>query len=81
MAGGYRGARPGLAVMASADDAIGVELRGTRAVAWRTDGGRITNLGAVRVGRPGAVELRIAAGRSTGAATTAPNAPVTSGSR
>lgn len=64
VAGGYRGARPGLAVMASADDAIGVELRGTRAVAWRTDGGRITNLGAVRVGRPGAVELRIAAGRS-----------------
>jgi xylan 1,4-beta-xylosidase len=57
------GARPGLALMASAANGIGVELRGGRALAWRIDDGRRTQLGRVRVdgGRSGTrarVELR-----------------------
>ncbi len=57
-----RGARPGLAVMASAANAIGVELRGRRALAWRVDDGRVTRLGGMRVGRRRYVELRLSVG-------------------
>ncbi len=62
--GARRGSRPGLAVMASADNAIGVELRGGRALAWRVDDGRTTRLGGARVGHTRAVELRLTMGRS-----------------
>jgi xylan 1,4-beta-xylosidase len=62
--GARNGARPGLAVMASSEDAIGVELRGSRAVAWRTDDGHTTDLGAASVGSPSAAELRVSAGRT-----------------
>jgi xylan 1,4-beta-xylosidase len=61
-------ARPGLAVMASVGNAIGVELRGSRALAWRTDDGKLTRLGGVRVGRRRALELRLSVGRSIGIA-------------
>ena len=61
--GARRGARPGLAVMASADNAIGVELRGGRALAWRADEGRVTRLGSARVAGRRAVELRLVVGR------------------
>jgi GH43 family beta-xylosidase len=54
-----RGARPGLVVMASTDDAVGVELRGARAFAWRADAGRLTQLGSASVGHTRAVELRL----------------------
>jgi hypothetical protein len=57
-----RGARPGLAVMASAANAIGVELRGRDALAWRVDDGRRTQLGRLRVGRAERVELRVGMG-------------------
>ena len=62
--GGRRGARPGLAVMASADNAIGVEVRGGRAFAWRADDGRVTRLGNVRVASRRGAELRVTVGRS-----------------
>jgi xylan 1,4-beta-xylosidase len=61
--GARRGSRPGLAVMASADNAIGVELRGRRALAWRVDDGRMTRLGAARIAGRRAVELRLVVGR------------------
>lgn len=57
-----RGARPGLAVMASAADAIGIELRGRRAVAWRVDDGRFAQLGDAFTGRSRNVRLRLAVG-------------------
>ena len=57
--GRRRGARPGLAVMASAADAIGVELRGRQALAWRVDDGRRTELGRARVGHSERVDLRV----------------------
>jgi xylan 1,4-beta-xylosidase len=60
--GRLRGARPGLAVMASAGDAIGVELRGRRALAWRIDDGRLTRLGGARVGRSRKVTFRLEVG-------------------
>jgi xylan 1,4-beta-xylosidase len=59
-----RGARPGLALMASAADGIGVELRGRRALAWRVDDGRRTYLDRARLGRRGRVELRLSMGAS-----------------
>jgi xylan 1,4-beta-xylosidase len=54
-----RGARPGLAVMASAENGIGVELRGRHALAWRVDDGRRTQLALARVGRAERVGLRV----------------------
>ena len=57
-----RGARPGLAVMASAANGIGVELRGRRASAWRIDAGRLSQLGAARVGRTRTVGFRLRVG-------------------
>jgi xylan 1,4-beta-xylosidase len=57
-----RGARPGLAAMASAANAIGIELRGRRALAWRIDDGRVTPLGRVRVGRSPRVAFRLRVG-------------------
>jgi hypothetical protein len=62
--GARHGARPGLAVMASSDDAVGVELRGKRALAWRADDGQITRLGSENVDRRRSVGLRLTVGRS-----------------
>ena len=62
--GASRGARPGLAVMASADDAIGAALRGGRALAWRVDDGHLSKLGEASVGSRRALELRLTVGRS-----------------
>jgi xylan 1,4-beta-xylosidase len=59
-----RGARPGLAVMASAANAVGVELRGRRVRAWRVAHGRRTELGQAPVGRRERVELRLTMGAS-----------------
>jgi xylan 1,4-beta-xylosidase len=59
-----RGARPGLAVMASAENGIGVELRGRRALAWRVDDRRRSALGRAPIGRRGRVELRLSMGAS-----------------
>jgi xylan 1,4-beta-xylosidase len=64
VSGARKGARPGIAVMASADNAIGVELRGRRALAWRADDGRFARLGGASVGRTRPVELRLTVGRS-----------------
>jgi hypothetical protein len=64
-----RGARPGLAVTGSERNAVGIELRGARAVAWRSVGGRRRVIGRLRLppGRPvageGRVRLRLAVGR------------------
>jgi xylan 1,4-beta-xylosidase len=63
VSGSRPGSRPGLAVMASEDNAIGVELRGGRALAWRVDDGRITQLGDAGVGSRRPVELRLTVGR------------------
>lgn len=52
------GARPGLAVMASNQDGVGVELRGGRAVAWRAEDGRRSVVGSVPV-RAGVTRLRV----------------------
>jgi len=43
------GARPGLAVMASRSNAVGVELRDRRAVAWRRLDGRLTSAVSRRI--------------------------------
>ena len=59
-----RGARPGLALMASAENGIGVELRGPEAVAWRVDEGRRAELARVAVGRAQRVGLRADMGAS-----------------
>ena len=61
--GARDGARPGLAVMASADDAIGVELRRSHVLAWRVDDGRMTELGTASIGNRRAVELRLTVAR------------------
>lgn len=63
VAGRRGGARPGLAVMASASNGAGVELRGRRAVAWRSDDGRVTQYGAVHVGRARKLSLRVTVAR------------------
>jgi hypothetical protein len=66
---GGAGARPGLAVMGSEGNTVGIELRGARAVAWRSDEGRRTYTGAVALppGRPvagaGGIGLRVTVGR------------------
>jgi hypothetical protein len=59
-----RGARPGLAVMANAAEAVGVELRGGRAVAWRADEGRrrIVEKVRLRTRRGSALRLRLSVG-------------------
>lgn len=56
-----RDARPGLAVMASDGNAVGILLRGRRAVAWRRDDARRRELGALRL-RDDARELRVSVG-------------------
>jgi beta-xylosidase len=64
-----RHARPGLAVTGSEGNAVGVELRGTRAVAWRSVAGRPRITGRIELppGRPLAtasrIRLRVAVGR------------------
>jgi GH43 family beta-xylosidase len=55
-------ARPGLVVMGSADNAIGVELRGTRALAWRADDGHVTRLGKTTDAGDRGAELRMTVG-------------------
>jgi hypothetical protein len=63
-----RSARPGLAVTGSEGNSVGVELRGGRALAWRSQEGRRTNVGRVRLlpGRPvanaGQIMLRVVVG-------------------
>jgi xylan 1,4-beta-xylosidase len=63
-----REARPGLAVTGSEGNAVGVELRGARAVAWSSVNGRRRITGRLRLppGRPvaeaGRIRLRVAAG-------------------
>jgi xylan 1,4-beta-xylosidase len=65
---GDRDARPGLAVTGSEGNAVGIELRGARAIAWRSVAGRRTDMGRVRLppGRPfvggSRLVLRIAVG-------------------
>jgi xylan 1,4-beta-xylosidase len=58
--GGER-ARPGLAVMGSEGNSVGIELRGGRAVAWRSDEGVRADTGSIRVGA-GRTRLRVAVG-------------------
>jgi xylan 1,4-beta-xylosidase len=58
------GARPGLALMASAENGVGVELRGRVALAWRVDDGRRAELGSAAVGRAQRVGLRADMGAS-----------------
>jgi xylan 1,4-beta-xylosidase len=61
-------ARPGLAAMAQHGNAVGVELRGGRATAWRAVEGRRSEAASVRLppGRPGVaaepLELRVSVG-------------------
>jgi GH43 family beta-xylosidase len=57
-----RGARPGLAAMASGEEGVGIELRGPRAVAWRLDDGRLSLIAARRVRLPQAARLRVTVG-------------------
>jgi xylan 1,4-beta-xylosidase len=63
-------ARPGLAVMAQHGNAVGVELRRGRAAVWRSEEGRRTQAGSLRLppGRPvagaGELELRVSVGRN-----------------
>ncbi len=63
-----RAARPSLAVTGSEGNAVGIELRATRAVAWSTAAGRRRITGRVRLppGRPvaagGRVRLRVTIG-------------------
>ena len=63
-----RHARPGLAVSGSEGNAVGVELRGARAVAWTSVNGRRRVTGRIHLppGRPvsgsGLIRLRVAAG-------------------
>jgi xylan 1,4-beta-xylosidase len=55
--------RPGLAVMAQGPNAVGIELQGPRAVAWRVDDGRRSEGHAVPL-RAGAARLRVTVGRA-----------------
>jgi hypothetical protein len=50
--------------MASAENGIGVELRGRRALTWRVDDRRRSALGGVPIGRRERVELRLSMGAS-----------------
>jgi GH43 family beta-xylosidase len=65
-----RRARPGLAVSGSEGNAVGVELRGARAVSWRSVEGRRRIVGRLRLppGRPVAggerIRLLVSVGRS-----------------
>ena len=61
VAGRSGAARAGLAVMASDGNAVGIELRGARAAAWRRDEGRLTGAGAVALPE-GPAELRVTVG-------------------
>jgi xylan 1,4-beta-xylosidase len=58
-----RAARPGLAVMSSDGNAVTVELRGGRAVAWRRDENRLALLGSVPV-KERLPELRVDVART-----------------
>jgi xylan 1,4-beta-xylosidase len=54
-----RGTAPGIAALADPGHALGVDLRGGRAVAWRRDGEATTVLGSVATARHRGVALRI----------------------
>jgi xylan 1,4-beta-xylosidase len=56
------GARPGLAVMGSEGNTVGIELRGRRAVAWRSDDGVRSDAGTLPLRRGRQVGLRVAVG-------------------
>lgn len=60
------GATAGIAALADPSHALGVELRGSRAVAWRRDGPVSADLGSVPVAKRGSVRLRMRAGPSGG---------------
>jgi hypothetical protein len=53
------GSRPGLAVMASDEIGVGIELREGRAIAWRRDGGRRRIVGTRPVPRVAETRLRV----------------------
>lgn len=67
-----RRARPGLAVTGSEGNAVGIELRASKVVAWSSVAGRRRITGRVRLppGRPvaggGRIRLRVAAGQRVG---------------
>lgn len=62
IAGASRRARPGLAVMGSAGDGVGMEVRGRRALAWRLVDGRRTRLTLGRVPARRVRALRVSVG-------------------
>jgi hypothetical protein len=56
--------RPGLAVMGSADDGVGVEIRGRGALAWQLIDGRRVRTAERRVRARRVRELRVTVGRT-----------------
>jgi len=69
VASGAAGTRPGLAVMGSERNTVGIELHGARAVAWRSEDGRRTETGVAAlppgraVATPNPIRLRVTVGR------------------
>jgi xylan 1,4-beta-xylosidase len=59
--GTRRKSSPGIGAFADWDHAVGIEMRGTRAVAWRREGSSTVTLGSAPVGRPRFVTLRVTA--------------------
>jgi hypothetical protein len=59
--GGRRRGAPGIGAFADWAHALGLEVRDTRAVAWRREGSATITLGSVAIGRPRFVTLRITA--------------------
>jgi hypothetical protein len=59
--GSRRRGQPGIGAYADPAHALGLEVRGDRAVAWRREGKATITLGSVPVGRPRFVTLRITA--------------------
>jgi hypothetical protein len=59
--GSRRNSTPGIGAFADGGHALGVEVRGTRVVAWRREGSATIPLGSVPIGSPRFVTLRITA--------------------
>lgn len=59
--GSRRHGVPGIGAFADGAHALGLEVRGGRAVAWRREGSTILTLGSVPIGRPRFVTLRVTA--------------------
>jgi xylan 1,4-beta-xylosidase len=57
--GRRRGASAGIAAFADPGHAVGVEVRGSKAVAWRREGSATVVLGGLPIGRPRFASLRI----------------------